>query len=332
MQGLQSKNIKGILPRMWSGQHAENYMSYFGPLDFKMKQSNEELRQAVNQVKTGYANGEIDAEQYISFLKRFDEYLEVQPPRFGRISSTCSSFSSVICIGVILCGILSERHNDVQGRYDENGKWLTGIQSVDSAFHGSQENLPSDIKDNKAQKHLFLFALDFRYYWTCSRYQKTQNSFGCCSFSFCSPVSQSSFIRIRYIFQPRERDYSLVGSFYVFALWIGLGVYGLFDEFKKWVSPKILAPAVTLVCLLAVPTVMAVQNWDDHDRSNRFTARFLGKILFRFLPRRCRGHICSPLGTTILFRFGMPKKLKIIGPMYVSFVPVFSRPTGMLIK
>mgnify|MGYP001819232123 CR=1 FL=1 len=76
-----------------------------------------------------------------------------------------------------------------------------------------------------------------------------------------------------YIFQPRERDYSLVGSFYIFALWIGIGVYGLFEEFKKYLKPKVLAPAILIVCLLAVPGVMAYQNWDDHDRSGRYTAR-----------------------------------------------------------
>ena len=71
---------QGILPRMWSDQHAENYMKFFGPLEFRMTKSNEELQKAVAQVKTGYANGEIDAEQYISFLRQFGEYLEVQPP------------------------------------------------------------------------------------------------------------------------------------------------------------------------------------------------------------------------------------------------------------
>ena len=69
----------------------------------------------------------------------------------------------------------------------------------------------------------------------------------------------------------------MVGSFYVFAIWIGLGVYALFDEFKKWLTPKILAPVVVILCLLTVPTVMAVQNWDDHDRSNRFTANASAK-------------------------------------------------------
>ena len=79
LPGPNEKHV-GFLPRMWSTQHAENYMRYFGPLDFKMTKSNDELRKAVSQVKEGLRTGEIDTEQYISFLRRFSEYIEVQPP------------------------------------------------------------------------------------------------------------------------------------------------------------------------------------------------------------------------------------------------------------
>src|SRR5690606_36069745 len=78
-------------------------------------------------------------------------------------------------------------------------------------------------------------------------------------------------------FEPRERDYSLVSSFYIFAIWIGIGVFALYEEFKKWLAPKILAPVVSAVCLLAVPAVMAYQNWDDHDRSGRYTAEAIAR-------------------------------------------------------
>src|SRR5690606_36118807 len=60
-------------------------------------------------------------------------------------------------------------------------------------------------------------------------------------------------------------------------MWIGLGVYGLFEEFKKHLRPKILAPVVTAICILAVPVVMVSQNWDDHDRSDRYTAQSMAK-------------------------------------------------------
>lgn len=74
--------------------------------------------------------------------------------------------------------------------------------------------------------------------------------------------------------QPRERDYAYAGSFYAFAIWIGLGVYAICDWLKNIKVPEnIKNVAVTLVCLIAVPVLMACQEWDDHDRSGRYMAR-----------------------------------------------------------
>jgi len=76
--------------------------------------------------------------------------------------------------------------------------------------------------------------------------------------------------------QPRERDYAYAGSFYAFAIWIGFGVLFLYELFKKVSPAKISAIAATTISLIAVPCLMANQNWDDHDRSNRYTARDFG--------------------------------------------------------
>ena len=73
-------------------------------------------------------------------------------------------------------------------------------------------------------------------------------------------------------FEPRERDYSVVGSFYVFALWIGIGVYAIYDRLSTYSKSKLIAPAISVLCLAAVPGILISQNWDDHDRSNRRTA------------------------------------------------------------
>ena len=73
-------------------------------------------------------------------------------------------------------------------------------------------------------------------------------------------------------FEPRERDYSVVGSFYVFALWIGIGVYAIYDWLSTYSKSKLIAPAISILCLAAVPGILISQNWDDHDRSNRRTA------------------------------------------------------------
>jgi hypothetical protein len=73
--------------------------------------------------------------------------------------------------------------------------------------------------------------------------------------------------------QPRERDYAYAGSFYAFAIWIGLGVLALAELLSKKMSPKLGAVIATVVCLLAAPVLMASQEWDDHDRSTKTTPR-----------------------------------------------------------
>jgi hypothetical protein len=121
MQGPNEAH-RGFLPRMWSDQNAENYMKYFGPLDFKMKSSNEELRKAVNQLKTGYANGEIDEEQYISFLRQFSEYIEVQPPSLWQNIKYMFQFQFGYMYWRYFMWNFVGKQDDVQGRYNGNGE------------------------------------------------------------------------------------------------------------------------------------------------------------------------------------------------------------------
>jgi predicted MFS family arabinose efflux permease len=142
---------------------------------------------------------------------------------------------------------------------------------------GSQENLPSEIKSNKGRNTYFFIPLLLGIIGLVFQVTKNPKQFWVLMMFFLFTGLAIQFYTNPYIFQPRERDYSLVGSFYIFAIWIGLGVYGLYDGFKDWIAPQLLAPVVVAVCLLAVPTVMAVQNWDDHDRSNRFTANASAK-------------------------------------------------------
>jgi hypothetical protein len=70
--------------------------------------------------------------------------------------------------------------------------------------------------------------------------------------------------------QPRERDYSYVGSFYAFAIWIGLGAIGIAEFAKKWIDPKTAAIGATLICLL-IPVLVASKEWGAHDRSTKMT-------------------------------------------------------------
>ncbi len=268
---------QGILPRMWSDQNAENYMKFFGPLEFRMTKSNEELQKAVTQIKTGYANGEIDEEQYISFLRQFGEYLEVQPPSIWQNIKYMVQFQFGYMYARYFMWNFVGKQDDLQGRYNGNGEWLSGIGFIDSIRLGSQENLPRDILENKGRNTYFFLPLLLGIIGLVFQISKDPKQFWVLFVFFIFTGIAIQFYTNPYIFQPRERDYSLVGSFYIFALWIGLGVYGLYEEFSKFLKPKVWAPAITLVCLLAVPGVMAYQNWDDHDRSGRYTARSAAK-------------------------------------------------------
>lgn len=274
-----NKDHVGLLPRMWSTQHAENYMKYFGPLEIKMKRSNKDLQDAIKRLKTDYANGEIDTEQYIGFIKRFEEYLEVQPPTIWQNMQYMFEFQFGYMYWRYFMWNFTGKQNDVQGRYNDNGNWISGINWIDSMRPnlGSQENLPSDVVNNKGRNTYFFLPLLLGIIGLVFQISKNAKQFWVLLVFFLFTGLAIQFYTNPYIFQPRERDYSLVGSFYIFALWIGMGVYGLFDELRKYISPKIIAPAITVICLLAVPTLMAYQNWDDHDRSNRFTAQSTAK-------------------------------------------------------
>jgi len=80
-------------------------------------------------------------------------------------------------------------------------------------------------------------------------------------------------------YQPRERDYAYAGSFYAFCIWIGFGVLAIVKAIDKYLPkiPRTASAAVVTLCCLGVPALMAQQNWDDHDRSNRYTCRDFGQ-------------------------------------------------------
>ncbi|WP_097046516.1 DUF2723 domain-containing protein [Flagellimonas pacifica] len=279
MQGPNKKHV-GLLPRLWSDQHAENYMRYFGVLEFRIKSeyiSNNDLREAVAQFKNAYGQGELDSEQYIRFLREFGEYIEVEPPTLGQNLRYMFEFQFGYMYMRYFMWNFVGRQNDMQGRYDENGNWLSGIGFIDSLRLGSQNNLPSDWENNKGRNTYFFLPLLLGIIGMVFQISKNPKHFWALFVFFLFTGLAIQFYTNPYIFQPRERDYSLVGSFYIFCIWIGIGVYGLFDEFRKLLSAKIAAPAITTICLLAVPLLMAFQNWDDHDRSGRYTANSTAK-------------------------------------------------------
>ena len=276
LQGANPKH-QGLFPRMWNSQNAANYMRYFGALDFKVTRANKEIKERANQMKIGLTNGNISADQYITFLKEARDYIEVEPPTILDNLRYMFGFQfNYMYLRYFMWNFVGKQ-NDEQGRYNNNGNWLSGIKFMDSYRLGSQYNLPSDIKNNPGRNAYFFLPLLLGIIGMVFQLSKDKRQFWVLFVFFLFTGLAIQFYTNPGIFQPRERDYSLVGSFYIFSLWIGLGVYGLFDSFKEWITPKVLAPLIIAITFLAVPMVMAYENWDDHDRSNRYTANASAK-------------------------------------------------------
>lgn len=166
------------------------------------------------------------------------------------------------------------RQNDMQGHGEINkGNWLSGIPFIDNARLGPQENLPPIMANNKGRNTYYLLPLILGFLGIFFHFKKNnKDAFVVLLLFVFTGLAIVAYLN-QYPLQPRERDYAYVGSFYAFAIWIGIGVMAIFDFIGRYAPKGLSAFGATALCLLLVPTIMAKENWDDHDRSNRYTAR-----------------------------------------------------------
>ena len=154
-----------ILPRMWSTEHAENYMMFTGLIDFKIKpeyQMENSLRSLVNDFKAKVARGEVDYEDYNIFLKTYGQsYLDVEKPAFMDNVMYMFQYQLGYMYWRYFMWNFVGRQDDVQGKFDDlHGNWISGINPFDDlAFELTQENLPSDVKNNKARNTYYFLPL-----------------------------------------------------------------------------------------------------------------------------------------------------------------------------
>ena len=273
---------KSVLPRMWSTEHIANYMEFTGPLEFTIKpeyRGQQELQRAVSEFRQNFASGRLDYDDYHKFLSSFSEYLTVEKPSFASNLGYLFNYQMGYMYWRYFMWNFVGRQDDNQGKLDDlNGNWISGIPFIDSLFLGSQDALTSDALKNKARNTYFFLPLLLGLFGFIFQLQRDKKNFWVLLLFFLfTGLALKVYLNER-PFEPRERDYALVGSFYVFALWIGFGVYALFDSIKKYVSPKTGAIVAIVASFIAVPTVLASQNWDDHDRSDRYTAQAMAKM------------------------------------------------------
>jgi hypothetical protein len=172
------------------------------------------------------------------------------------------------------------RQNDIQGNGNLiDGNWISGIKFIDAARLGNQDNLPSKYADNPGRNKYYFLPLLLGILGILYQYKsgaKGKRDLWIITLLFVATGVAIVIYLNQYPFQPRERDYAFVGSFYAFTIWIGMGVAWLYQMLKKVAPETLSAAVVTFICLLAVPVLMASQNWDDHNRSKRTTAPDMG--------------------------------------------------------
>ena len=170
------------------------------------------------------------------------------------------------------------KQDDIQGVIMNNvrdGNWKTGIGFWDNVRLGDQQYLPDSLKQNKANNQLFALPLILGILGIFFHFKKNdKDAIVLGLLFFFTGIAIVVYLNMAGN-QPRERDYAFVGSFYAFAIWIGLGVLYVKELFSKYVSAPVANYAAAALCLLAVPMIMACQEWDDHDRGKKVLARDL---------------------------------------------------------
>ncbi|MEY3727477.1 MAG: hypothetical protein RL098_938, partial [Bacteroidota bacterium] len=168
------------------------------------------------------------------------------------------------------------RQNDIQGHGDNmHGNWLSGISLLDEARLGSQEHAPFYTKENPSRNTYFMLPLLLALIGLIFHYRKMPKDAFILTLAFLFTGLAIVVYLNQKPYEPRERDYAYAGSFYFFAMWIGIGVFAVFDVLKKYLQDAKIRAAIATSLGLIVPVLMGVQNWDDHDRSGKTSARDL---------------------------------------------------------
>jgi hypothetical protein len=167
------------------------------------------------------------------------------------------------------------RQNDSESQGGiRNGNWISGIGFLDEDRLGPQESLPDRDRNSKSRNVYFLLPLLLGLAGAIFHYKHSPKDFRVVLLLFIFTGIAIVIYLNQSPNQPRERDYSYAGSFYAFALWVGIGVKALTQSIPSFAGKaRKTVGAIISLLLLAVPIQMAFQNWDDHDRSNRYIAR-----------------------------------------------------------
>ena len=250
-----------VFPRMWSAQHASLYEEWLGGCT---------MREVTFRAPGGY----MVAGQMPTQWENLRFFLSYQV-NFMYWRYFMWNFAG--------------RQNDIQGNGEaEHGNWITGIPFIDNKLYGDQSLLPPALRENKGHNVFYCLPLLLGLlglFWQAYRGEKGVRQFWVVFFLFFMTGLAIVLYLNQTPSQPRERDYAYAGSFYAFAIWIGLGVAPVAQLLRKlFETRQVLAGVVASVVCLLVPLQMVSQTWDDHDRSGRLACRDFGLNYLNTLP------------------------------------------------
>ena len=272
LESLQyPSGMKMLFPRMYSSAHAQAYNDWLG--------GNLHLRD-VNYTTSG---GDFQYGQMPSQWDNLNFFMSYQV-NFMYWRYFMWNFAG--------------RQNGFQSNGEkEHGNWLTGIPFIDNAMYGNQKELPNELQQDKAHNVFYMLPLLLGLlglFWQAFRGDKGVKQFWVVFFLFFMTGLAIVLYLNQTPMQPRERDYAYAGSFYAFAIWIGMGVAALADLLGRALKARkkateefgVLPAAVASVLCVLVPLQMVSQTWDDHDRSGRYACRDFGLNYLNTMPEK----------------------------------------------
>lgn len=287
---VYSKAHVGFMPRMFNEDQGvmANYISMYGAPDFSFNYDNEdvadspEAKQIYEELRQKYEEGSIKVEDYLK-VKPYN-LINVQKPSLAQNLDYFFTFQNGYYFVRYLMWNFVGRQNDLEGHMENNrGNWISGIPFVDNALWGDQSKMPAKFKNESTVAFFFLPLLlgligfffqlnrDFgRFYAILSLFVIT--SVGIIFYTGVKP------------FEVRERDYAMVGSFFAFSIWIGLGAAAILWFIQEKVKSNALNVVAGIV-VLGIPFMMGFQNYNVHDRSGRSAAYDYAYSTLKSLPK-----------------------------------------------
>lgn len=280
----------GFMPRMFSEDKdvMSNYISMYGAPDFSFNYDNPdvaespEAKQIFEELRSKFDAGTIRADDYLK-VKPYN-LINIQKPSLAQNLDYFFTFQNGYYFVRYLMWNFVGRQNDLEGNMENNrGNWISGIPVIDNAMWGDQSQMPAKFKNESTVAFFFLPLLlgilgfffqlnrDFgRFYAILSLFIIT--SVGIIFYTGVKP------------FEVRERDYAMVGSFFAFAVWIGLGAAAFLWAVQKKIKSDAANVAVGVI-LLGIPLMMGFQNYTPHDRSGRSAAYDYAYSTLKSLPK-----------------------------------------------